>query len=64
MHNMENEIPKSKRINSNPIIYNVVREIGTDKILEVTEINIKTDKKEIKFQKPEYKKLLEKLKLK
>ena len=43
--------------NPNNIIYSVVRKIGTDKILEVQEINTLTKEKKTVFQDKDYKKL-------
>jgi hypothetical protein len=58
---MKKEITKSKRINTPPFVYSVVGKIGSNEVMEIQKINIETKKKEIVFQHPEYKKLLEKL---
>lgn len=49
-----------KRENVNPFIYAIVRKIGTDEIMEVHKIYVKTQKKEMVFQHKDYKKLMDK----
>ena len=57
-------ITKLKRTNVPIFAYSVVKKIGSDKIVEVQKINIKTGEKEIISQDKDYKKLVDKIKKK
>jgi hypothetical protein len=60
---MKKEQTQLKRENVNPFTYAVVRKISTNEIMEVHKIDNKTNKKEITFEHPIYKKLKQKLKI-
>ena len=58
------KITKLKRTNIPRFAYSIVRKTGSNEVVEVQKINIKTGKKEIISQNKDYKKLVDKIKKK
>ena len=63
LNNMKKQPIQLKRNNINPFSYMIIRKIDTNEIMETHKIDTKTGKKEMTFQHPEYKKVMDKIKL-
>jgi len=59
--NMEKEKTKSNREGDTPFMYSIVGTIGTNEVVEIQKIDMKTKRKVVVFQNKDYKKLIDKL---